>query len=126
SAKLQESTHLPGEIVEQVRAVVRAGRCFRVVLDAEDGVLLVAHALEGAVVEVDVRRLDVGGEGGGGGGENVVLGRDLDAAGGAVEDGLVGAAMAELEFERLRSEGQAEQLMAETDAEDRFLADELA
>src|SRR5678815_3594196 len=49
--------------------------------------------------------------------EAVVLGRDLDAAGGEVLDGLVGPAVPELELVGLGAEGEGEELVAEADAE---------
>jgi hypothetical protein len=42
--------------------------------------------------------------------EAVVLRRDLDLVGDLAEHRLVGATVAELEVERLRSEGQAQQV----------------
>ena len=101
---------------------MRAGRGFGVVLDAEDRQPLVAHAFEGLVVEVDVAGLDVGGKRGGIDGEAVVLGGDLDLARSLVADRLVGAAVAELELERLAAEGLAQELVAQADAEDRDTA----
>ena len=59
-------------------------------------------------------------------GEAVVLRGDLDAAGAEVFDRMVAAAVAELELVGLAAEGQAEELVAEADAEDRDLADEMA
>ena len=56
----------------------------------------------------------------------MVLRGDLDPACFAVEHRLIGAAVAELEFERLATQGQAEELMAQANAEHRFLADQLA
>src|SRR3970282_1051715 len=46
--------HQLNEPLEEVVGVVRPRRGLRVVLDGEDGQLPVAHALRGAVVEVDV------------------------------------------------------------------------
>ena len=60
-------------------------------------------------------------------GEAVVLGRDLDLVRGEVLHRVVAAAMAELQLERLPAQRQAEDLMAEADAEDRHVArDELS
>ena len=92
------------------------------VLDAEDRQPRVPEAFEGLVVEVDVARLDVGGQGGGVDGEAVVLGGDLDLAGALVADRVVGAAVAELELEGLGAEGLAQELVAQADAEDRDAA----
>ena len=51
--------HLVEELPEQVVRVVRAGRGLGMVLHAEDRLRLVAQAFDGAVVQVDVRHLDV-------------------------------------------------------------------
>ena len=113
------SSNEVAEVGEQVVAIVGAGGGFRVVLDAEDGQRLVAEAFERAVVEVDVGGFDVGGKGGGVDGEAVVLRGDLDPAGPFVAHRVIGASMAELEFEGGCAEGLAEELVAQADAEDR-------
>ena len=56
-------------------------------------------------------------------GEAVVLRGDLDLAGPLVQHRLVGAAVAELQLEGLRPQRQAEQLVAQADAEDRVPSD---
>ena len=61
------------------------------ILDAEDGQVLVPHAFERLIVQVDVRQLDVAGKGLWVDGEPVVLSRDLDLAGPFVPDGVIGA-----------------------------------
>ncbi len=58
--------------------------------------------------------------------EAVVLRRDLDRARLQILHRMIRAAVAELELERLRAAGQAEQLMAQADAEDRLLAQQAA
>src|SRR5436305_10713363 len=69
------------ELAEEIERVVGAGGSFGVVLDGQDGLAAVAEALQGLVVEVDVRVLDVVlAEGVGVDGEAVVLGGDLDAS----------------------------------------------
>lgn len=50
----------PVEIDEERIGVVRAGGSFRVVLDAENGELRVAEALDGVVVEIDLGDLGAG------------------------------------------------------------------
>ena len=57
-------------------------------------------------------------------GEAVVLAGDLHLAGAQVLDRLVAAAVAEFEFVSGSAHGEAEELMAEADAKDGFLADE--
>ena len=58
--------------------------------------------------------------------EAVVLRGDFDRARFEILHRLIRAAMAELELERLRAAGQAEQLVAQADAEDRLLAQQAA
>ena len=57
-------------------------------------------------------------------GKAVVLRRDLDLARRQVHDRLVAAVMAELELVGLAAEGEAQKLLAQADAEDRFLAEQ--
>src|ERR1035438_803333 len=119
--------HELGEIVEQVVRIVRAGRGFGMILHAEDGLLAVAEAFEGLVVEIDVgdfdvvevERIRVHGEA-------VIVRGDLDAAGELIAHRMVSAAMSEFQFVGFAAEGEAEQLVAEADAEDGLLADEFA
>ena len=59
-------------------------------------------------------------------GEVVVLAGDLDGARGEVFDRVVGAVVPERQLDRLGAQGPAEQLVAEADAEDRHLAEQLA
>jgi len=54
-----EFFHQVGELGEEVVRIVRAGRRFRMILHAEQGQILVAHAFVGVVVQVDVRDFDV-------------------------------------------------------------------
>src|SRR5271166_3582282 len=51
------------KLTEEVGGIVRPWRGLRVILHAEDCRLAVAHSLDGLVVEVDVRDLDIGREG---------------------------------------------------------------
>src|SRR3970040_1822696 len=52
----------------------------------------------------------------------VFLGCDVNAAGGEFLHGMIAAAMAELELERLRAERAADHLVPQANAEDRDLA----
>src|SRR6266849_11131246 len=121
------SFHQLDEPLEQVVRVVRPWRGLGVVLHGEDRQLPMPHALGGAVVEVHVgfdepgllHRPGIHAEA-------VVLRGDLDAPGLEVLHGMVGAVVAELELVGAAPEGQAQDLVAEADAEDRQLADELA
>ena len=55
----------------------------------------------------------------------MVLAGDFDLAGLEILDGVVGAAVAELELLGLGAERQRENLVAEADAEDRDLTEQL-
>ena len=108
------------EVAEQIERVVRAGGGLGVVLHGQDRLAAVAEAFQRLVVEVDVRELDVVlAERVGVDGEAVVLRGDLDPAAAQVLDRMVAAAVAELQLVRLAAEGQAEELVAEADPEDR-------
>ena len=72
--------HLVDELPEQVVRVVRAGRSLRMVLHAEDRLRFVAQPLDRAVVQVQVRDLDVGWERRGIDGKAVVLRGDFHLA----------------------------------------------
>ena len=85
-----------------------------------------AQAFDGVVVEVDLG--DLGAvflEAGGVGGETVVLGGDGDFAGLEVFHRLVAAAVTEFEFKRRAAEGVREHLVAEADAENGVIGNQL-
>ena len=92
------------------------------ILHAEGGDFLVTEAGDGVVVEVAVGNFEAGGERIFLDGKAVILGGDLYFARKHVQDGLIGAAVAELELKCLRAAGEAEQLMAESDSENGNLA----
>src|SRR5947207_10041716 len=108
-----------GELIEKVGGVVRPGRGLGVILHTEDRQLFVAHSFDGAVVEIDVGYFDFGRKRLRIDGESVVLRSDGDPAAAQIFDRLVRAAMAEFQFECRSTECEAEDLMAETNAEDR-------
>jgi len=66
--------------------------------------------------------LNFSGQGGRIDSEPVILRRDSNFAGAQILDRLVRPAMAELQFECRATKSEAEHLMPETDAEDRFLS----
>ena len=84
-----------------------------------------AHAFDGAVVEVDVGDFHVRRQRVRVHGEPVVLGGDGDPSGAEVLDRLVAAAVAEFQLEGGATEGVAEDLVAQADAENRDLAEQL-
>src|SRR4051812_19501056 len=116
SLRLGMLGHEADKVVEEVARVVRSGRGFGMVLDAEDGMIPEAEAFERLVVEVDVGDLGFGGvERIGIDGEAVIMRRDLDLIGELVDDGMIGPAMAEFHFVRLAAGRESEYLVAETD-----------
>ncbi len=115
------------EILEQVVRIVRAGRRFRMVLHAEYRFIAMAHAFNGVVVEVHVRDLDFASRAESRvDTEAMILRRDLDFAGLAVQHRVVCAMMTELQLVRFAAECETENLMAQADAEYGNLADQLA
>ena len=89
------------------------------VLDREDRQSAMTKAFQRAVIQVDVSRLQIAGQLVQPHGEAMVLRGDLHFVGALIEDGLIGAAMTELQFESLTSERQAQELMPQADAEER-------
>src|SRR5437660_9573088 len=106
------------EFGEEGIGIVWAGGGFGMVLHAEDTLFLVPHALDGLVVEVDPIDLDVARERFRVDGKAMILRGDHDAATFKVFDRLIGAPMAELQFECFAPECLAEDLVSETDSED--------
>ena len=123
-AALLAQHHL-AEAAEEVAGVVRTRRRLGVVLHREDRARRVGESLDGAVVQVHVRDLDRlagGAQRLGVDRVAVVLGADRDLLRREVLPGLVAAVMAELQLLRLAAEREAEDLVAEADAEDRQAA----
>ena len=85
-----------------------------------------ADALDRAVVQITMRHFEHRGQILFGNREAVVLRRDLDPAGVEVLHRLVRAAVAELELERRGPASQRQQLMTETNAENRRLPQQAA
>ncbi len=101
---------------------MRARRGLGVVLHGEGRELLVAQALQGVVVQVDMGEFHCGvGDGVQVHREAVVLAGDLHPAGEAVFHGLIAAPVAELELKGLAPQGQAHELMPQADAEQGLL-----
>ena len=119
--------HHFAEVFEEVVGVVGAGAGFGVVLHAEEWQGAVAQAFEGVVVEVDVGEVDFGGvDGVGIDGEVVIVRGDLDFAGVVALYGMIAAVVAEFKLVGFAAEGEADELVAEADAEDGRAAGELA
>ena len=119
--------HQFDEVVEEVERIVRAGRGFGVVLDAEGRVVAMAEAFEGLIVEIDVGEFDVGGLRESGSTAKPWLCEVISTLlVSLIQHRMVGAAMSEFELVGLAAAGQAHELVAEADAEDGRAADELA
>ena len=116
---LPARAHHRDELLEEVVAVVGAGAGLRVVLDGEHRAGRAAGSprpcrrsgSRGSARARAARRARVHAEA-------VVLRGDLDLAGPQVLDRVVGAAVAELQLVGLAPAGEAEDLVAEADAED--------
>ena len=85
-----------------------------------------AHSLDGAVVQVQVRHLESGSAGNAvripNHSEAMVLGRDEYLPGAEIAHRVISAAMAVRHLRRLSPEGQSHQLMTEADSERRQAA----
>src|SRR5688572_23021774 len=103
--------------------VVRARGGLGVILDPEDRQFLVAKPLDGAVVEVDMRDLEIGRAGNPLlaplYGEAVVLARDQHITALEILHGMIPAAVSIREFLRATAECDPEELVPEADAEHR-------
>src|SRR3989475_8856956 len=120
SARSLGPLELCHEISEDVLVVPRSRSRLGMVLDGEDREFPVGHAFDGAVVQIQVRHLELGTrEGVGIDREAVVLRCDVDASRTKVLDGLVPTAVPEFQFERRPPEGEGQELVAEADSEDR-------
>src|SRR5213595_2082193 len=119
--------HHLGKSLKQVRRVVRAGRRLRVILHAEEWQRFVAQAFERLVVQVHVGerdfarleriRIDS---------ETVVLRRDFHLLRFQIQHRMVPAVVAELQLVGAAAEREADDLVAEADAEDGDAAHEIA
>src|SRR2546429_6563293 len=113
------------EISEDVLVVPGPRPRLGMVLHGEDREFPVGHALHGAVVQIQMRHLELGTwEGAGIDREAVVLRCDMDASRAKVFDGLVPAAVPKFQLERPSPEGEGQELVAEADPEDRRAAGE--
>src|SRR5439155_11846234 len=107
------------EFIEQRGRVMRTGRRFRMILHAEDRPGFVPHAFDGLVVQVDAIDRNPGRQRGGIDRKAVVLRGDFNFAGLQILHRLVRTAMSESQFECLAAKRLSQNLMSETDAENR-------
>src|SRR4029078_650570 len=111
--------HQNGKAVEQVIDVVRSWARFRVALKTKRRPVGQLEALQAAIEQRPVSNAGVSGQRRGIDSKTVVLAGDHHAAGRKILPGMVCAVMAELHFHGLRTDREAEQLMAEADSEKR-------
>src|SRR5262249_27581524 len=109
--------HQRDEPVEQVVAVARTGRGFRVILDREHRLVLERDAAVRAVEQRYMRLLGVRRQRGAVDREAVVHRGDLDLAGGEVLHRMVRAVVTLMHLHGLAAEREAEHLVAQAYAE---------
>ena len=114
--------HIVNEFVKQIADILRAGAGFGVALEAEHGFVGQLDALQGIVKQGFVGNPCVGGQGVGIDGEAVVLAGDDDFAAVQILHGVVCAVVAEVHFQSFCTDGEADELVSQTDAEDGFAA----
>ena len=105
---------------------MRAGGGFGMILYAEDRQVLVPHSLHGAVVQIYMRHFYVGGQRVGIDCEPVILRRDRHLTAAQIFYRLVGAVMPKFQFVSRSAECEPENLMAETNPENRLLAHQIS
>ena len=112
--------HKSDKIIEQVAGIMRAGRSFGVVLHRKSPFASDAHALDGLVVEVDVRHFHAVGSGDNGifvDAETVILAGNFTPTGNEVFDRMIDAAVAVVHFVGGNVHRQRQNLMTQTNAE---------
>ena len=114
--------HIVNEFVEQIADILRAWAGFGVALETEHGFVGQLDALQGVVEQGFVGNSCVGGQGVGIDGEAVVLAGDNDFAAVQVLNGVVRAVVAEVHFQGFGTDGEADQLVSQANAENRFAA----
>src|SRR3954471_19320550 len=107
-------------------AVVRTCGGFRMILHAKGRDFAMRKAFDGVVVQAAVCDLQERWQRIFSDCEAVVLRCDFDRSGLQILHRMVRAAVAELDLEGFRAAGKAEELVAQADAEDRLLTQEVA
>ena len=117
------SGHQFDKLFEQIGGVVGSGGRLGMILNGEDRKIPVAHPFQSSIVQVDVCQFDfVPVQGVRIKRETVVLGGDLDFSGVEFPNRLICSPVSELEFVGPASQGKAEELVSQADAEDGFFA----
>jgi hypothetical protein len=112
------------ELLEKITGVVWAGRGFGMILHAENRKLFVAHSLDCAVIEIDVCDFDLFWQRFGIDCKPMILRGDCHFARSQIFDRLISTAMAKFKFESPTPIGKAKHLMSQTNAKNRFTADQ--
>ena len=115
-----------GELREKITGIVRTGRGFGMILHAEDRQLAMPHSFDRSVVQIDVRDFDFLRQRFGIDRKTVILRSDRYFPAAQIFHRLIAAAMPEFQFESAAAKREAEHLMPETNAEDRFLPHQTA
>ena len=114
------------KFTEEILSVMGPWRGLGVILDGKDGKILMPHPFERPVIEVHLCDFDlIGIERVGIDRESMVLGGDHYPTGLEVFDRLIGSPMAKFQFECSSTKGQAQKLVTQADAKDRFLTHQL-
>ena len=105
------------KLVEKVPAVMGTGGRLRVILDTERWVLGVANSGDRLIVEISVSDFQFGRQGFLVDGKPMILRSDLNFFSTQIQDGLICAAMSELQLYGLGTTRQSQKLMTEANPE---------
>ena len=114
--------HQKDEFIEKRIGIMGSRRRLGVVLNAEGRKRRIADPLRGVIVQIVPDRFDLTGERVGQNDKTVVLRGDFDPSVASVLDGLVDPVMAELQLCRPSAHRLPQDLVSQTDAEDRNLS----
>ena len=113
------------KIFEQIHRVMRTGRSFRVILDREQRIFLVAQSFDGLIIKIlmdhfnlrGIQALHINTE-------PMVLRRDADAVVLKIFDRMIGAVMAEFQFVCFPAERETDDLVTQANSKNGKFADE--
>jgi len=101
-----------------------AGRGFRMVLDAEDGMTTMSHPFQRPIVEIDMSDFHIPWQRFSVDRKTMVLRGDRNLSGSQIFYRLISPTMTKLQFCSLPTVGEAQKLVPKTNAEDRAPADQ--
>ena len=113
------------KLIKEVRSVMRTRRGFRVILNAEDGMIAMPHPFHRTIIEIDVSYFYVRRQGFGVDSKTMILRSDRYSPGNQILYRLVSAAVTKLQFRSVSPVGEAEKLVPKANSKDRALADEM-